>query len=324
MTSYPDSPSARDRWILGRRPPRNPLDPWIPYAFLAEQEPGLAGEAVDVATIFLTNRECPWRCLMCDLWRNTLEETVPDGAIAAQVQYALERLPGIAPERSHLKLYNAGSFFDPRAIPVAEYAEIARLAAPFRRTIVECHPALVGARCLEFRALLGQPLEVALGLETAHPEVLERLNKRMTLDQFRRAAEFLRGHGIDVRVFILVRPPWLSEAEGVEWAKHSLDFAFDCGASTCSLIPTRAGNGAMELLQTTAEFTPPALASLEAALEYGLRLAAGRVFADLWDIQAFASCPSCSEARVRRLHEMNTTQGVPEPVFCARCRRSDS
>jgi radical SAM enzyme (TIGR01210 family) len=256
---------------------------------------------------------------MCDLWRNTLEETVPEGAIAAQIRHALGQLPGIEPGRSHLKLYNAGSFFDPRAIPVAEYPEIARIASPFRRTIVECHPALVGARCREFLELLGGPLEVALGLETAHPEVLRRLNKRMTLDQFRRAAAMLRDFGIDVRVFILVRPPWLSEAEGVEWAKRSLDVAFDCGAATCSLIPTRAGNGAMEALGATGEFVPPSLTSLEAALEYGLSLKAGRVFADLWDVHAFARCPSCAEPRVRRLRAMNASQAIADPVACSEC-----
>jgi hypothetical protein len=319
MQGYPLSPAARSRWIVGQRPSRNVLDPMRPYAFLVEPEMGPEGEAVDVATVFLTNRECPWRCLMCDLWRNTLEETVPEGAISAQIQYALEHLPPIAPARSHLKLYNAGSFFDPRAIPPAEYPRIAQLSEPFRRTIVECHPALVGARCLEFRDMLSGRLEVALGLETAHPEVLERLNKQMTLPQFRRAAEFLRKEGIDLRVFILVRPPWLSEAEGVEWAQRSLDFAFDCRASVCSLIPTRSGNGAMDALMAAGEFTPPSLASLEATLEYGLARGAGRVFADLWDAEKFARCPSCSPARIDRMRTMNASQAIPASIQCSLC-----
>jgi archaeosine synthase beta-subunit len=276
---------------------------------------GPGGEMVPVATVFLTNRECPFRCVMCDLWRNTLEESVPEGAIAAQIRHALGRLP---PAR-HLKLYNAGSFFDPRAIPPAEYAEIARLAASFERVIVEAHPAFVGPHCLELRALLAGQLEVAMGLETAHPEVLARLNKRMTLEQFRRAAQFLAEAGIALRVFILVRPPWLSEAEGVEWAMRSLDFAFGCGASVCTLIPTRAGNGAMEVLAAAGEYAPPALASVEAALEYGLRQGAGRVFADLWDIQQFARCPTCSPTRIARLEAMNAMQAVPAPVLCPNC-----
>ena len=34
-----------------------------------------------------------------------------------------------------------------------------------------------------------------------------------------------------MRAFILVRPPFLSEDEGLEWAKRSLDFAFAAGPS---------------------------------------------------------------------------------------------
>ena len=41
---YPSSPAARNRWILERRPARNVLDPWRPYAFLAETETGPDGE----------------------------------------------------------------------------------------------------------------------------------------------------------------------------------------------------------------------------------------------------------------------------------------
>jgi len=316
---YPSSPGARSRWILDLRPARNVLDPWRPYAFLAETEPGPDGLPVDVATIFLTNRECPWRCLMCDLWRNTLEETVPEGAIAAQIAYALDNLPPRTTRSAALKLYNAGSFFDPRAVPVDEYPAVAQLAAPFDRTIVECHPALVGPRALEFRDLLAGRLEVAFGLETVHPEVLERLNKRMTLDQFRRAADYLHDEGIDLRVFILVRPPWLTESEGVEWAKRSLDFAFECRASVCSLIPTRPGNGAMEALQAAGEFQPPALDSLESALEYGLTLRTGRVFADLWDVDQFIRCADCSARRIQRIQTMNATQTIPARIECDRC-----
>ena len=53
-----------------------------------------------------------------------------------------------------------------------------------------------------------------MGLETAHPEVLAGLNKRMTLDQFSTAANFLRRNGIDLRVFILVQPPFMPADRG--------------------------------------------------------------------------------------------------------------
>src|SRR5438094_3417491 len=92
MSVYPEQSRERDRWILSRRSQRNPVDPRRPHAFLVEEECAESGEIVSVATIFLTNRECPWRCLMCDLWKNTLTETVPVGAIPAQIDYALAEL----------------------------------------------------------------------------------------------------------------------------------------------------------------------------------------------------------------------------------------
>ncbi len=138
-----------------------------------------------------------------------------------------------------------------------------------------------------------------MGLETAHPEVLAKLNKRMTLEQFSRAAEFLRRNEMDVRVFILVQPPYMPAEEALHWAKRSLDFAMDHGATAATLIPTRPGNGVMDDLMAEGQFALPALHTLESAMEYGLGLKAGRVFADLWGLRE--SCATCHAQRVARL-----------------------
>ena len=80
-----------------------------------------------------------------------------------------------------------------------------------------------------------------------------------------------------MRAFILLRPPFLTDAEGLEWARRSLDLAFALGVACCSMIPTRAGNGAIDELARDGLFAPPSLETLEHALEYGLSLGAGRV-----------------------------------------------
>jgi hypothetical protein len=253
---------------------------------------------------------------MCDLWRNTLTEGVPAGAIPEQIDYALSKLP---PARQ-IKLYNSGSFFDRNAIPIEDYSAIAARVRSFERTIVESHPALIGDLCLKFRDLLPNQLEVAMGLETVHPEILDRLNKRMTLNQFSAAAAFLRSNAIDLRVFILVQPPFMRPEEALYWTQRSLDFAFDCGATAATLIPTRAGNGAMELLAQQGEFAPPRLEVVEAAVEYGIGANKGRVFVDLWDLRSkHDACPDCHKLRVARLHEMNLKQCVVPRIVCDRC-----
>jgi archaeosine synthase beta-subunit len=306
-------PEINDRWIVAHRGPKNPVDPQIPYAWLVEKERTASGKIEDTGIIFLTNRECPYHCLMCDLWKNTTDEPVPAGAIPSQIARALEQMP---PAR-HLKLYNSGSFFDGKAIPEEDYTEIAALINGFDTVIVESHPRLINDKCLQFRGMLKPDLHIALGLETVHPGVIRRLNKRMTLEDFENSIHFLSRHQMMSRAFILVRPPFLSETEGIYWAERSIDFAFHAGVECCTLIPVRAGNGAMDLLGNMGYFTPPDIGSLEKVLEYGIGLRKGRVFADTWDIGLFSTCDKCIVERTKRLTEMNLSQQIISPVVCS-------
>jgi archaeosine synthase beta-subunit len=309
--------SVSSEQIVFARPAKNRVDERVPYAWFAEQERGPDGTIDDVATILLTNRECPFRCLFCDLWKNTTDARVAGGAIPGQIDFALASLP---PTR-HIKLYNSGNFFDPQAIPPEDLPEIARRVCGFQTVIVENHPRLCGAACLEFRDLLAQAaavrsgtstpqLEIALGLETVHPEILPRLNKQMSADDFRRAAGFLRSHEIEIRAFILLQPPFMPPEESVEWAVRSLEFAFECGARVCTVIPTRGGNGMMELLARNGAFVLPRLAAMEELLERGMNLGSGRVFIDLWDVERLTAGETNAAARIERLNQMNRMQSV--------------
>lgn len=298
----------------GLRGPKNSLDPAKPYGFFHEWEMGAEGALEPVNVLLLTNRECPFRCIFCDLWKNTLDRRVDPGAIPGQIRYALERLPP-APT---IKLYNSGSFFDPNAVPPEDDEAICRMLAGFRRVIVECHPAFVGRRCFRFARRLDGQLEVAMGLETANPQVLARLKKGMTRESFRVAAEALASNGIDMRAFVILGLPYQPRSESVDWAVRSVEFAFDCGAHACSLIPARGGTPELEAARRQGEFCEPSLPELERAAELAVSLGRGRVFADLWDVERLFTCV-CSPARSRRLQVLNSTQRIPPPVSCNEC-----
>jgi len=316
---YPTGRAERDRFVLARRGSRHAVDPWATPRVAIDPEPDGAGGVVDAVTLFLTGRECPWRCVMCDLWRDTLETDTPPGAIPHQIAAGLRLVPSNA--RRHVKLYNAGSFFDDRAVPPADDAAIAQVVAAVSRLTVESHPRLVGDRTWHFRDRLPASLDVAMGLETAHPDALARLNKGCTLDDFATAARALVAHGVGLRVFLLVHPPFVPQTEQMPWLLRSIDAAIEAGASTIALIPTRGETGAMPALAAAGLFAPPSLSALEDAAAEAIRHAAGRarILADLWDLAAFAACAACLAARQARLLRLNLEQRVPAPTACACC-----
>jgi radical SAM enzyme (TIGR01210 family) len=311
MNEYPEL-LINDQWIVSMRGNKNPVDPQRPYGWLVEKERTISGKIEDTGIIFLTNRECPFHCLMCDLWKNTTDKSVAAGSIPNQIEWALEQMPAV----QHLKLYNSGSFFDGRAVPEKDYKSIASIVKDFETVIVESHPKLINEKCLNFRNMLKPDLQVAIGLEIVHPGILRKLNKQMTVEDFRNSVSYLTKHGISTRAFILLRPPLLSESEGIHWAERSIDFAFSAGVESCTIIPVRAGNGAMDELMEKGHFSLPDIQSLETVLEYGIGLNAGRVFADVWDLALFSSCKKCIDKRTDRLVSMNLSQKIVGAVEC--------
>lgn len=295
------------------RPARNSVNAEIPYHFLQEEEPGENGNLQKINTIFLTGKECSFKCLMCDLWKNTLTYPTPPGAILKQIDYALARLP----KADVIKLYNSSNFFDTKAIPLSDYPGIIERAKPFKKVIVENHPNLCKQSCVDFNEQLDGKLEIAMGLETIHPDVLPKLNKRLTIDDFKKTTVFLRSNKIQMRAFVLLNPPFLrDEKENIEWAFKTVKFAFECGVGTCSIIPTRLGNGIMDMLEKKRDYVPPTLNALEEVFERSLALQQGKVFADTWDIQFTSDCSECFEARKNRLEQMNLTQKFQPKIKC--------
>ena len=258
ITPYPATPAERDRFVIDLRGPRTYHDPWHYQDIVVDDELTERGGVARVGTVFLTGRECPWRCAMCDLWQFTTHEDTPAGAIPAQLEAARRVWRERGETITRIKLYNASNFFDPRAVPEHDYSAIAGHVSDLEQVIVESHPSLIGPRVDRFAAALGDAqLEVAMGLETAHPGALEALNKRMTLDDFSRAAEALTARRVSLRVFVLIYPPFVPRDEQDRWLLQSVEFAEQCGASVISLVPARGGNGAMEALAAQKLFQPP-------------------------------------------------------------------
>src|SRR5579864_9207479 len=89
---FPAASRERDLFVLERRRPHPQPDPWRYHGLIVEDERTAEGRVARTATVFLTGRECPWRCVMCDLWQHTTSEDTPKGAIPAQLATARQAL----------------------------------------------------------------------------------------------------------------------------------------------------------------------------------------------------------------------------------------
>ncbi len=307
--------------ILALRPQLiRPQPSLLPVDVLHELEAAdTYGNVAQVTTVLLRGSECSFRCTMCDLWKSTHLGATPIGNLPAQIQAAMA-IPRPSCELGAsrwIKLYNASNFFAPYNVPTADLPAIAELVQDYDRIIVENHPRLVSAKIAGFAEYLSGRLEVAMGLETVEPTALRNLNKQMTVDDVRRATDDLTGQGIDVRLFVLLRPPGLSEAAGIEWCLASIEAARNWGARHVSIIPVRGGNGAMEQLQAEGLFEPPLVSSLEQVLSDSVAKSTMVVSADLWEWQRLRGlCSHCSQHRLQRMQHMNLTQSVVSPVAC--------
>ncbi len=272
-----------------------------PYLVVDEFEADGLGGQVATTTIFLTVSECPVGCNMCDLYRNTLTTPTPPGSVPIQMDAALAGKG----ESRWLKLYNSGNFFDPRSIPPSDYSAIARRCDQFSRVVVENHPRFGAVRLKQFRGLLETRLEVAVGLETVQPRWLDRMGKRMSRDDFDRYARWLLSEQVDLRVFLIVGMPGVSQREALRWARLSARHAVACGARHISMIPARHGHGWNGRAGELPEISLDALVELASE---SIADADGRavVTIDLWGFDP--DTPS-----VDALRRLNLDQGTRSP-----------
>ena len=307
-------PNRYDRWIASSRPPKRPPSTRQPVAAFVERETLPDRRCGNVGTIILSNRECPYRCVFCGLWQQTIDHTPKTGDVAAQVEQAIEAFGDV----DAVKLYNAGSFFDEEAIPPLDRERIADLCRSFEWVIVESRPELIDARAVQFARTLRGRLQIAIGIEVADDQILALLNKRMSLRSIRRATQFMQGNGLSLRAFIIVQPPFVAPSRAVELANATADFAAHCGADTITLIRAYSSPGVMEQLLTEGFWVIPDSWAVYDAARHALEQTPAVTLVDRWSLGQDETCPACVKAFDAAFSELNTEQRLP-PVTC-NCR----
>jgi len=262
-------------------------------------------------TLFLIGAKCPFHCIYCDLGDAMIDGTTPPGSLPEQIRRGIATADTPC---ATVKLYNASNFFEKRAVPIADDLAIAELVSDFERVVVECHPRLIGERMERFADSLSGTLEVAMGLETIHPDALPQLQKSMSLDDYDRAAERIEMHGCSHRAFVLIGAPFVPPASSLEWTIKTARYAAERGARLISLIPLRPRAGSTVAMQA------PSLTEVERSLEGALQAAPDSIVqVDPWDLAVLSACPNCRAARQHRIVQMNLSGFIPAPIACPDC-----
>ena len=198
------------------------------------------------AVMFLLSNGCEWAlkdghgCTMCGhLAKQTrTAETVTTTEYLQQFNEEFDKID--FKEFPLLNLYNNGSFFNDKEIaPEARIEILKRIGREkdVKMVVLETRPEFVTeSNIKEVKKILpGKHVEIAIGLEIK--DDLYRtvcINKGFTLRQYDQAAEIIVGN-LHLRTYVLLKPPFLTEKESIDFAVEVIEYAFDRGSRTVSL-----------------------------------------------------------------------------------------
>jgi len=122
-----------------------------------------------------------------------------------------------------VKIYTSGSFLDPEEVPESVRVRIidALAAAGVEKLVFESRPEYVTREEVE-ASVAKIRTEVAIGLETSSDLVRDHsIRKGFSFAQFKEAADAVHRGGGSVKTYLLLKPPFLSEASAISDALRS-------------------------------------------------------------------------------------------------------
>lgn len=246
----------RENKAFKKRNPEQPTAVW-------KEREILNGKPADAGVIILRTSGCSHYhkggCSMCG-YNYESDSTVTPGNIIKQFDSAAKDLDGV----NFLKVYTSGSFLDECEVPkeVAHHV-LKRTAESGQRLLFESRPEFVTDSAIQDALSVNENLEIALGLESSNDRVLKySINKGFTRSDYEAAARRIVSAGIDLRTYVLLKPPFLTEAEAIADSKETIAYASQF-SKTLSLNPVNVQKGThVERLWRNWAYRPPWLWSV--------------------------------------------------------------
>ncbi len=277
-------------------------------------------ETVDRFVVHFRSTGCLWDqraggCTMCGFWNETAQFGRPiahqnfvNQFVDVLQTHDLRKYPV-------LSLYNAGSFLVEQEIPFSAVEAITRLIArelpDLKRVIIE--GKVEDANREKLRALkriLGDRTQLALavGFESQDDTVRGLcINKACTKKQFENCIELTRSEGLHSIVYLILKPPFLTEREAIDEAVASTRYVCRVGASEVNYeTMTVESDTFVNLLYSHGQYKLPWLWSVGEILKQVRPIATPfltpfRYIAD--SIDTPKNCPLCTSTMIESIYQ---------------------
>lgn len=285
------------------------------------------GVRTRLRVIIRTGGCCVPNCTMCAL-PNLGAGKVEDSEILRGLSEVLAKHPG----HEVVAIYNDGNFFADNEIGPNLRNSILDMVASYgcSMLMVESLPAFVTAELIDVSLVrLGSVrLCVAFGLQSVNEQVRKfATNTPLYYNDFVRCTELLAQREALCKVYLLIKPPFLTEPETVADVAASANAVSGLVVHDLSLCPCRVvpGTVAHDLLQI-GQYTPPRLSTIghcvAAAQASGVPTRVSLVNISTADADGLVSqgCIHCQDRILNQLNRVNlgARPGI-EALTCMAC-----
>jgi radical SAM enzyme (TIGR01210 family) len=287
------------------------------------------GESSKRLMIVFKTRGCEYAkktggCTVCGFMFNA-EETITSKDIISQLDYILQNVDIEGVEE--IDILTLGSFFnDSEVEPETRTELLGRISQieQIKRVAIESRAEYVTVEKIrQAKEILGDKiLEFGIGLESANDHIRNKIIKKgLTKRNFEKTVEKVKEAGANLLVYLLIKPPYLSEFRAIEDAIQSAKYVFSTAEKYG--VSARAAfepvfvcvDTQLEKLYMDSQYRLLNLWSVVEVIKQSHQY--GNIFIGLSDEDLSSermphSCPKCYKKIVTKIERFNSTQDISE------------
>lgn len=253
-------------------------------------------------------------CTFCGFYKATnYGKKISDSEYIKQIESVLSNQSSKMKTCKTICIYNDGSLLCEREISFSVLLKILSMIQSldqFQKVVIESKVEDITVKKLEqIRDVVKKPFEIAVGFESAHPLIRDIcVNKSFDTQFFEHTIALSRNYNISIIPLIMLKPPFLTEAESIQDALMSLIYLESFHLKRIDFeLPTVENHTLMKELWDDNLYQPLMLWSLVEILEYRnkLKLKTPLYISPMsYSVNAIAKAKNCEKCTPLLLNEL--------------------